>query len=223
MEKHYYYTVYSVTNLLNRKFYIGCHKTKDPYDSYLGSGQALRRALSKYGRENFQKEVLWVFDNPKDMYAKEAELVNEELVALTTSYNLKEGGLGGWEHTKILEKDDSWKRFWALRQREGCLEIPKEIREERLRRAAKTKRSKYGDDVFSTFKGKKHTDETKKRMSEKAKERLKDPTKNSQYGTMWIYSLATNQSKKIKKTDTIPDGWTLGRKTKNAHKMKCCH
>lgn len=35
--------------------------------------------------------------------------------------------------------------------------------------------------------------------------------KNSQHGTMWIYNLSCRQSKKIKKTDDIPTGWSRGR------------
>lgn len=34
---------------------------------------------------------------------------------------------------------------------------------------------------------------------------------NSQYGTKWIYSLELKQSKKIKITDPIPEGYLLGR------------
>lgn len=37
---------------------------------------------------------------------------------------------------------------------------------------------------------------------------------NSQYGTQWIYSDEDKQSKKIRVTDDIPDGWTKGRKIK---------
>lgn len=37
---------------------------------------------------------------------------------------------------------------------------------------------------------------------------------NSQFGTQWIYSEEEKQSKKIRVTDEIPDGWTKGRKIK---------
>lgn len=38
--------------------------------------------------------------------------------------------------------------------------------------------------------------------------------KNSQYGTMWIYSLEEKRNMKINKNDTIPEGWIKGRKNK---------
>lgn len=37
---------------------------------------------------------------------------------------------------------------------------------------------------------------------------------NSQFGTRWIYSDTEKQSKKIRATDDIPEGWQLGRKIK---------
>jgi len=37
---------------------------------------------------------------------------------------------------------------------------------------------------------------------------------NSQYGTRWIHSMEEKQSKKIRATDDIPEGWELGRKMK---------
>lgn len=88
------FTVYKTTNKINGKYYIGTHKTKNPNDNYLGSGVALKRAIQKYGEENFIKEVLFVFDNPDAMYAKEKEIV--EIGEHT--YNLMEGGKGGFDH-----------------------------------------------------------------------------------------------------------------------------
>lgn len=88
------YTVYKTTNKINGKYYIGSHRTHNPNDGYLGSGVALRRAIEKYEKENFSKEVLFVFDNPEEMFAKEKELVEIG----EHSYNLMEGGKGGFDH-----------------------------------------------------------------------------------------------------------------------------
>ena len=64
------YLIYKTTNLINGKYYIGKHETDDINDDYLGSGIALLAAIKKYGRENFTKEVLYVFDSEQEMIDK---------------------------------------------------------------------------------------------------------------------------------------------------------
>ena len=92
-----FYTIYKITNQINGKIYIGSHKTKDLDDDYMGSGKYLKLAQEKYGLEHFSKEILFVFDTPGEMYAKEAEIVCEDFLVQENTYNLKVGGRGGWD------------------------------------------------------------------------------------------------------------------------------
>lgn len=88
--------VYETLNKSNGKTYIGVHKQNgDGFDGYLGSGQAISRAIAKYGRENFERRTLFSFQTDGEAYAKEAELVGQQWVESTWTYNLKEGGIGG--------------------------------------------------------------------------------------------------------------------------------
>lgn len=91
------YTVYKTVNLVNGKFYIGVHKTENPMDDYLGSGKLLKRAIEKYGRENFRKEIVLLAEDACDAFRKEAELVTKEVIESDLSYNLKLGGEGGFD------------------------------------------------------------------------------------------------------------------------------
>ena len=90
-----YYTIYKTTNKINGFIYIGQHITKNPYDSYLGSGLKLKNAITKYGRGSFVKEVLYIFDSFDAMNQKEAELITEDFIKNNNTYNIVTGGSFG--------------------------------------------------------------------------------------------------------------------------------
>lgn len=92
----YFHTIYKTTNLVNGKIYIGKHQTDNLDDNYLGSGKYLSRAIAKYGRENFKKEILFIFDNEIEMNAKEKEIVSEAFISSSSNYNARVGGEGGF-------------------------------------------------------------------------------------------------------------------------------
>jgi group I intron endonuclease len=89
------YIIYKTTNIISNKYYIGCHQTVNLADGYLGSGKHLKRAIKKYGIENFTFEILHILPTKEEMFQLERELVNEDLVKDPLSYNLKIGGSGG--------------------------------------------------------------------------------------------------------------------------------
>lgn len=93
------YTIYKITNTINNKYYIGVHKSKILLDHYYGSGIAIKDAIAKYGKQNFKKEILFIFDNAKSAYSKEKEIVNEEFVKDPNTYNMQVGGIPSIEWT----------------------------------------------------------------------------------------------------------------------------
>src|ERR1035437_650197 len=92
-----YYFIYKTTNTINGKFYIGKHKTKNLNDKYLGSGILIRRALNKYGRDNFQREIILFAENEKELASKEKELITVDFLKNNKEviYNIAPGGQGG--------------------------------------------------------------------------------------------------------------------------------
>jgi hypothetical protein len=53
--------IYKIINKLNNKIYVGRHRTekREPLqDNYYGSGRYIRFAIEKYGKENFEKNIL---------------------------------------------------------------------------------------------------------------------------------------------------------------------
>ena len=124
-----YYLIYKITNTINGKIYIGSHKTNNINDAYMGSGKYLKHAINKHGIEKFTKEILFSFNNPDDMYKKEAELVNEEFISESNTYNLKKGGFGGFDYINShIPKQTEWLRKGRLN-------------------ANKVLRDKYGDEI----------------------------------------------------------------------------
>lgn len=93
-----FFTVYKTTNLINGKIYVGLHVTSNLEDDYLGSGSNLKLAVKKYGKENFKREYIKLCNSPEEMYELEANIVNEDFVKRSDTYNMKTGGTGSWYH-----------------------------------------------------------------------------------------------------------------------------
>lgn len=90
-------TVYRVTNLINGKIYIGKHMApkEDPLnESYLGSGIAINRAIRKYGKDNFKKEIIAVCETEQDALEIERDIVNIDFIKREDVYNASVGGYG---------------------------------------------------------------------------------------------------------------------------------
>lgn len=191
-----YYVIYKITNKINNKIYIGAHQTTDLDDSYMGSGKYLTRAIAKHGVQNFTREILFMYDNPIDMFAKEAELVNDDFLSEENTYNLKVGGYGGWDLPRSFRSEEL-KTELGRRAREG------------LRRRFDEHGGKrwYYSPCFT---GKTHTPGSNAKRKETMKQiEHSVGVKNSQFGTMWITDGLKNS--KIKKTALIPEGWRKGR------------
>jgi len=86
--------IYKITNLINNKIYIGKDTTSD--QNYFGSGLLIRRAIKKYGIENFKKEILDETDNYEDLSIKEKYWIeNFNSTNIEIGYNISKGGDGG--------------------------------------------------------------------------------------------------------------------------------
>lgn len=155
-----YYTIYKTVNLANSKFYLDAHKTKDLNDNYLGSGIALKRAIKKYGIENFKKEILFIFTTKKEMFNAERFLVDNILINQPDCYNANIVGYGGSaKGSKISEQ--------------AKINIGNGQKGRPSHRKGKT--GVYSketlDKMSQAQKGRKHSEETKQKMSDIAKGR----------------------------------------------------
>lgn len=165
------YTIYKITNLIDGKIYIGKHQTENIDDSYYGSGKAVVNAMKKYGKENFKKEVLYVFDNETEMNDKERELINEDFVSRSDTYNIGIGGEGG---PHFRGKKHSQETIEKIRESKISRKFDVEARSNMSK--AQIKRVEEGKNNFCTpglkrktkapFKGRKHSPESIIKMVE---------------------------------------------------------
>jgi hypothetical protein len=208
-EKKFHY-IYKTTNLTNGKYYIGMHSTNNINDGYIGSGKRLWYSIKKYGKENFKCEIIENFSNRSSLKKREKELVNEDLLKDSFCLNLMCGGEGGF----ISNEQQRWRSICASKKSLEKLRTDDEWRIRHSKIASENLKSahKNGKIKYDTFTGKKHTDETKRKISESNSIKQKGEN-NSQFGSCWITNGIENR--KIKKNDKIPIGWKLGRVFKN--------
>lgn len=95
----YHFTYITICNTTH-KFYIGKHSTKNLNDGYIGSGNYIQKAISKYGKDSFTRHIIQFFNNEEDAFLNEAKILTEEVIKtynddLDMCYNLQSGGSGG--------------------------------------------------------------------------------------------------------------------------------
>lgn len=84
--------VYKITNKINNKYYIG-KRVKSSFDeNYWGSGVNIKRALDKYGKENFYREILDTAESDEELNEKEKFYIGDYYLTDELCYNLTEGG-----------------------------------------------------------------------------------------------------------------------------------
>jgi len=94
--------IYKTTNLINGKIYIGKDKHNNP--NYIGSGLSLQNAIKKYGKVNFQKEILEYCDSEEHMLEREIIWIHKlNSTDRAIGYNMTVGGNGG--NTRINYTD----------------------------------------------------------------------------------------------------------------------
>lgn len=119
--------IYKTTNLINKKYYIGKNSTNNP--DYIGSGVRFSRAVDKYGKDNFLKEIIIEnITNINDLNALEKYFIKEyNAVKDPMSYNVADGGQGGNTLAGFTDEErkahgqkskDKWKNYSDEKRKE---------------------------------------------------------------------------------------------------------
>jgi len=202
--------VYLTTNLVNGKRYVGiCSFEKDARNGrYLGSGKLLKLAIKKYGRPNFKREVLEECADFAELSTAERRWIQHyDAVNSPDFYNLSRGGKGG--------NAQDLKEYWAQYSKEE--------------RAALRN---WNTTPKASFKGKRHTEETKRLIGSKSVNRKWGRhtsvagENNPMYGRSAIAEQRlrwfTNGTDNLylPETTTVPQGFRRGRTMKRP-RTKC--
>lgn len=187
------YIVYKTTNLLNGMIYVGVHIQKEErFDGYFGSNKHLRRAIRKYGKDNFIRTTLMSDLTKEEAYEIEKLLVCESIIKRVDVYNEKVGGFGGSSQNREFHKSNEYRaklRESAKKYKERLLtegkdhpQKGKKYTEEERQKYFKNNghREKwYFGEHTKGFDGKHHSPESRSKISESLLEYYKHNKKNS--------------------------------------------
>ena len=197
LKQHY---IYLTTNTVNGMKYIGKHYGELD-DAYLGSGKLLKADIAKYGKEHFQKSILYISNDDLENSEKEKQFIAlYNAVSNPLFYNIHEGGSGGNTtagyspeekealHRKLSEVNRGEKNgmygkyhteetkaflsYWAEFERDNSHYRTEDFR---------NKMSKLTTGSNNGMYGKKHSEESKRKMSENSKGKTSGE-KNGMYG-----------------------------------------
>ncbi len=206
------FVIYKTTNLINGMFYIG----KDSYNNvkYLGSGIYLNRAINKYGKENFKKEILEECTSTKKLNEREKYWIKKlNAQNKKIGYNIASGGDGqsiGWF--------DDHPNKERLRKEKSI--VMKSIVTFKSRKENSERRKKYFENPFNRKRASKSVTEMWKNPIRKLKARTRFSGKNSStwLGYCYVYNA---QNKLVDKYDTVKEA---ARKLKMSYitVLVCC-
>ena len=165
--------VYETTCKVNGKKYIGQHKSRKIDENYLGSGTVQRRAVKKYGKDNFTIKILQVCNNALELNAAEQlHIAENNAVQSSEFYNLINYGtqcqFSAETRSKMSEAAKRRSSLPEFKQRMSKLHSGKTIPQDVILKRTETLKRTYELNGHP-LKGRKLPAETVQRMIESRK------------------------------------------------------
>lgn len=196
--------IYMTTNLINGKIYIG-KRVKPKFDyRYKDSGDILRKAFNKHGKENFSCLMLCPCFSEEELETEERFLIDyfDSYVENGRGYNVAEGGSGGNTRKGMTDEQlDLWRQHLSEANKDKVSHYQSPESRAKISEALKGNQHRLG---------KRHSSETKKKISEAGKgrefstdtrERLSESKKgsnNPNYGKDFSGEKGPNYGKSMK-------------------------
>lgn len=205
--------IYLTTCLVNNKIYIGKHELNGQ-KSYIGSGTLFKRAVKKYGKENFKRKILKLCYSLHELRVWEhVYIVKHKSYIRSIGYNIAKGDVNTSEYNPAKAPEVREKIRAKIKERGGLRGANNPMYR---RKWSDNSRIQLSNSLKRTYKinghpriGKTHSDETKKILSEKKKQAYLGKG-NPMYGSrfIWINNGVVNKRGKI--DEPIPKGWIKG-------------
>lgn len=164
--------IYVTTCKVNGKKYLGQRNYRRGWERYIGSGHAFKRAVAKYGVENFQRDIICEAETAEELNALEYEYsVKFNVVDSPDWYNCCYGGgtTRGFKHTE------------EERKKMSAWQIGRKFSEESKKRMSESHKGMFDGEKNPMYGvHRKLTEEHKRKISEHAKDQYGE--KNWMYG-----------------------------------------
>lgn len=226
--------IYLLRNKRNGMIYIGKKKGNRVDENYYGSGVLIGRAIEKYGKESFEREILCWCNSLKELNKAEKKFIAKyDSQNKDIGYNLTSGGDGFAGH----HTEEAKRKIGEAHKGKPHTERQKQLMSEAAKRRppmpedVRKKISEKHKGMHGYWLGKKRSEEDRKKMSEAAKHRapMKPSTreKNSKrmigntYGKGRIHIHKGKEGKMIYPDEFIAYqnlGWVKGRSKTIYHK-----
>ena len=193
--------IYKTTNLINGKIYVG-KRQKSTFDKYYyGSGIKLVKALLKYGKENFSREILEWCSSLEELNQKEKYWIKYlDAKNPLIGYNISDGGDGCSTGGKInslycyVHKED-----YFIRVLKSDLNLY--IENGYLKGRG-----------FNGLQGTHKSQETRDKISQSGKGKHNHKgSSNPAYGTRYYWITNGKDNLRQKLEEPIPCGWRKGK------------
>jgi group I intron endonuclease len=188
--------------MINGKVYIG----QDAFGraDYFGSGKLIKRAIDKYGKNNFVKEIIEECDDKHILNEREKFWIKYyDSTNTSIGYNIRLGGEGIAPGTKLNDSHrDSIKeasiRNW---EDEKYREKMKKLNEERIVNKTGIYSSSSVSKAAESRRGRKHSEETIQ-LFKAQRQGVYEGEKNPMYGTsfyeIWVEKFGKEEAEKRK-------------------------
>ena len=95
-DKEMNHYVYQINNKTTGEYYIGkrsCSSSIELDEKYMGSGTLIKKALALKPDDNWEKEILAIYNSEEEAYAGEAELIGDKWLKDCLCLNIRPGFL----------------------------------------------------------------------------------------------------------------------------------